>query len=189
MPSFLYTAILLLFPLSVLPVAMATKLYIIAFIFVTTAFLPAISIMLLYLIGGVQDLTLEERKQRLFPNLFTSMIYAMVCYLMYDKLHFGGLMLNTMIGATVLVVLLSFTTLFWKISLHGAGICGLLGFLVGVNHVLPLDYMLETLVFVLILAGIVMSSRLYLGAHKMSQVVAGAMLGGIVGVIIPVFFL
>lgn len=189
MPTLLYVIILLLFPLSVLPVPLSTKLYVLAFMFVTTAIIPATGIFLLYFTGSIEDLTLRDRKQRAYPNLLTSLIYAMVCFLLYDKLHFRGLLLNTMLGATVLVFLLSVVTLYWKISLHSAGIVGIIGFLFGIHHVLPLDYTLETIIFALIFSGFVMSARLYLGSHTASQIWAGALLGGVIGLIIPLFFL
>jgi hypothetical protein len=189
MPSLLYTIILLLFPVSVLPVSLGTKLYVLVFVFVTTAILPSVGIFLLYLTGSVNDITLQERKQRVFPNFFTCLIYIMVCFLFYDKLHFRGLLLNTMIGATLLVVLLSTITMFWKISLHSAGIAGIVGFLFGINVILPLDNILEIIILSLVLTGFVMSARLYLGSHKALQIWLGAFLGGLIGIIIPLYFL
>ncbi len=189
MPTVVYATIMFIFPLSILPLEIGSKLYILGFIFLTTAILPTMCIYVMVLTGKIEDVNLRERKERLIPNIFTTIVYIFVCYLMHETMHFDGLLLNTLICFTFFVAILTAITYFWKISLHASGISGLVGFLFGLNQVLPIDNILIYCSLSLLIAGSVMTARLYLNAHTPAQIWAGAALGLLFGWITPVFFL
>ena len=77
---------------------------------------------------------------------------------------------------TLSIVIAMMVNLKWKISLHMVGIGGLIGALVGISLRQYVDF--RGLIIVLILlAGILGSSRLTLSAHTPAQVYVGFMVG------------
>lgn len=89
----------------------------------------------------------------------------------------SGLMLAYCINTSVMFLV----TLFWKISIHAAGVTGPLGFLVfRLGPVWSLLYLL------VIPVGVI---RLSLGQHTLLQVIAGALLSGVLTWIQIIFLL
>lgn len=76
-----------------------------------------------------------------------------------------------------LVFVATVATLFLKISVHSLAMCGALGIMIPLNKVMDDGSLLEPTLVVLTLAGVVMSSRLYLNAHTPREVLFGAVIG------------
>ncbi|MBS9767778.1 MAG: hypothetical protein KGV44_09610 [Flavobacteriaceae bacterium] len=114
---------------------------------------------------------MRERKERIIPLLFG----AFMCYITYfllnriPRLPFVFPQLFEML--TSFLILLAVITRFWKISLHLAGIGGLL--------VLIFTFSVYSWFFPLgiFCAGLLGTSRLWLKAHNATQVYVGFALG------------
>jgi len=83
---------------------------------------------------------------------------------------------NMVLGAAISIFISWLINFKWKISIHMVGIGGLIGILIGISIRLGADLLIPVLASVL-LAGLLGSSRMRLGAHTESQVYAGLMLG------------
>jgi len=81
---------------------------------------------------------------------------------------------------TVVLFLITIITLKWKISVHSAGIMGLVGFLLAINLVYPGNNLLIPIILAVLASGVIMTSRLQLKDHTGNQVYVGALLGFIV---------
>ena len=81
-------------------------------------------------------------------------------------------------GCTFVVLVATVITFFWRISLHTIGMGGIVGFFVEmiISHSFHQSMMVVFMITV-ILAGLVGSARLYLGAHTSAQVYAGYAVG------------
>ena len=77
----------------------------------------------------------------------------------------------------VAILITAIISRYWKISAHAVGIGGLCGCcaLLNLHYLQPNLFMV--LIVSILLAGIVLSSRVYLQAHTLSQVYAGWVLG------------
>jgi membrane-associated phospholipid phosphatase len=64
----------------------------------------------------------------------------------------------------------------WKISIHMVGIGGITGMLLGLSSLFLLDLRVPIIISILI-AGILGSARLRMGAHQPSQVYVGYLVG------------
>lgn len=145
-------------------------------IFITTCVMPALSIFLLRTFSFISNLELTERSERIKPFIFIAFYYAASSYLFADKLEMGLVFMTVMIGVTILIVILSIITLWFKISIHAAAIWGGLGFVSAMTLVLGAQ--LGWYYYALILAaGLTSTSRLYLGYHRPEEVWSGAILG------------
>lgn len=164
-------------PSLISPLDQASILYVLSIIFLLTFVIPALSIGVLKLTSFISSMKLENRKERLVPFIFVSSYYALTTYMFVVKLGLDGAIMVMFSTITLLIVLLTVITTFFKISAHSAGIWGLLGFLVSIHYKFPDNRLFWPILAVLILAGLVNSSRLLLDAHSPKEVGLGAIFG------------
>ncbi len=133
---------------------------------VFATFLPLVGVLYFARLEG-QEYDIPERSARVKPFVVAVVSYAtgfILLSLNNAPLLVSGLMLAYSINTSVMF----FITLFWKISIHAAGITGPLTFLV-----FRLGYAWGLLYLLVVPVGLV---RLRLGQHTVSQVVAGGVL-------------
>ena len=89
------------------------------------------------------------------------------------------LKLMTIIAA--MVVVSTFITLFYKVSVHSLASCGIIGMLLPLNNASETGMLLYPTIGATVVAGMVMSSRLQLDAHNLKEVTVGAVTGLVIG--------
>jgi len=169
---------------------LAFQRWILLQVFLTTCLIPIMVILTFRLFGVIKDLQMTDRKDRFFPFLFISIFYVIVTVFFQWRLPLNSLMSVSLITITVVVVLTNLVTFFWKISAHSAGAMGWLGFIV----IYAITYqgnntLLMPLIAAISLCGIVLWARLYLNAHKPSEIIGGSMVGFIICYCSIYFFL
>lgn len=141
--------------------------------FVITCLIPVSIIMALFRSGMVSDPGLNERKERYLPYGAVVLCYLGCGFFFFKAsaplwlpMFFAGAALATVINVAV--------NYWWKISAHAAAMGGLVALLF---RIVALHYALYNmnlwLSAVIILAGAVMTARVYLGRHTLWQVLAG----------------
>lgn len=159
--------------LAVYPMPM--KLLIAGGTFLSTAFVPGLFIFLLVKNGGATDFALSNRKERVIPYLIfiTSLL---TCLFFLHRMLLPFWLIFLMIGVGVALLLALCINFVWKISAHGIGIGGLLGSIMGIAEINRINpYWL--FIIVLLVAGFLGTSRLFLKRHTPMQVYAGFGLG------------
>lgn len=154
-------------------------------IFLMTFVLPALNFLFFKVTGTVENLAMPERKQRIIPFLFISILYCVVTFLFYWKVKVPSVTSMLMI-ISAMVVISAVITLFYKVSIHSAAVWGIIGILLPLNKISNGTLLVPTVVLVVI-AGLVMSSRLLLNAHTPREVLAGSLLGfgiGFAGIVV-----
>ncbi len=170
--------VLFAFNLSILnftPVAVKT-----VFVLITvgiTVVIPALMVLLLKRIGIVQDIGLNGQKERLIPYIISILSLAGTGIFMWYKgvpmwlvMFFAG-------GAVAGLVnlLINFR---WKISAHADGIACLVALLIRIMHTMfSMQSTFTWLIVTIALAGLLGSSRVWLGRHTVWQVIAGYAVG------------
>lgn len=134
--------------------------------------------------GYIQSLEMPDVKDRVLPYLVSSLFYTFTFFL-FQSINFPDIYLAVFKAATAVVIaLLIFAHLNFKVSAHLAGLGGICGMLFTLSVVLRIE--LSSLLIVSILvAGLVGSSRFYLKAHSFRELSSGFSLGFIA----QVFFL
>lgn len=158
-----------------------------AMIFSFSFILPVINIYILYKLNRISSFTLEDQNERTFPYILTSCFYFGLFYLFLD-LNIWPSIKVLVFGGGLSVLLTAIINLKYKISAHAVGIGGLIGSLMMVSLVLKYNAVPEIAVL-FIIAGVVTSARLYLEAHKPSQIYSGFLLGLFTQVLVFTFFL
>jgi membrane-associated phospholipid phosphatase len=145
-------------------------------ILVMTGILPAFNLILFRILGTIPDLRLAERKDRIMPFMFITMIYAGVTYLFYEQYPIPSafkILLMTAVASLTAATL----TLFLKVSIHALSISAVASILLIVEASPAGGQLFWPAALAIILGGLVMSARLYLNAHNLKEIVTGSLTG------------
>jgi membrane-associated phospholipid phosphatase len=204
MPTLLYT-LLLYFSPAVIGASGGNsqwRMSLLGVIFVTTFVIPVISIVILTRTrslaraeldksaqptdtfeeaytekGTFVQLEMQDKKDRFVPFLSTTVFYTVITYMFFKQLHASYAMVVVLGTITFSIALVTLITLFWKISAHSVGICGVIGFLFGFYYKFAEQELFYPILLIILIAGMLMSARLALNSHSPAQVLAGALLG------------
>jgi len=144
-------------------------------IFLSTIAFPGANILLLKWYGVISSLSMPLREERFTPFVSTLLFFGMGYYL----LRKGGLpnaIYSIYLGCGIALLLLVIINSKWKISVHAAGIAGVIGSTLALFQIHGFSN-IALLTILILVAGLSLTSRLILNAHTPAQVYFGAMLG------------
>jgi membrane-associated phospholipid phosphatase len=160
------------FYFSILP--WSVKKFILLVVFLSTCVLPLFSILLMSL-SPKFDVNMEKTTDRVLPIMISSVFYYLG-YLILQRLPVFPIYNFFLLASILVQIILLAVSLRWKISAHSAAIGGLVGTFWGLSFRLQENPVLILIALILI-AGMVGTSRLILGKHTSSQVYAGFLIG------------
>lgn len=128
------------------------------------------------------DLSVKER--RLIPYLISILCYF-TCYYLMTLMGIPQFMSLILMAALTIQVVCAIINIWWKISTHNAAIGGVAGALLAYSLLFQFDPQ-GWLCLVLIIAGLLGTSRMILRQHTLGQVIAGFMVGLICGFVVIV---
>jgi hypothetical protein len=137
--------------------------------------IPLTLIPVLLYFRQVQQITMDEKRERLIP-LFLSMVCLSIGYYLVSKFSPIKIINMFLLSASVIAFLILVISIFWKISIHMAGIGGITALIAILSFNTGTD-MTIILSIVVIMSGIIASSRLALEAHSPMQLFAGYGIG------------
>ncbi|CAN5377824.1 membrane protein [soil metagenome] len=141
----------------------------------STIAIPVVTILILWKLGNVKSIRIEEQKERNWPLLLAAIIYLGAFYIVQNKVV--PLLIQLFIlGAIVGILFSLIVNLKWKISLHMIGAGGLCG---GVVAAMILQQSGNPLLLAILflMTGILGTARLFLNAHSPSQIFSGFIAG------------
>lgn len=156
-----------------IPYTMIWKLAVL--IFMTTFLFPLSIIYLMLRFGLISSLQMPLRQERIAPLLITAVFFYLTYYLL-KHLQIAPVLYVYMLGATLLAIIASAISLWWKISLHMIGLGAITGTFAGLVLLSPESFHLLLILSVLI-SGLIGTSRLILLAHKPMEVYVGFFTG------------
>ncbi len=118
-----------------------------------------------------QQITLEDRKERLIP-LFVASISLFFGYYLVVRFSPIKILNLFLLACCVVVTIILLISVFWKISIHMAGIGGITALIA----ILSVSYKLDLTIILciaILLSGLIASARLALNAHSPLQLLAG----------------
>jgi hypothetical protein len=160
-------------------------------IIMTTVTLPGIAVLMMKMLGWISSFTLEDQKERIGPYIAAGIMYLSL-YLHISKAESFPVSLKiAVLGTLVGLWTCFFINNFTKVSVHAAGMGGLLSMVVltkttfgydvaqiGLWGGMNLSVSVNTLMYVtIVLTGIVCTSRLILKAHELKDVYLGVVVG------------
>lgn len=141
--------------------------------FVITCLVPVAAIIALYKTGVIKDAALNERTERYLPYGVVILCY-LGCGFFFYKASAPLWLPMFFVGAACATLINTIVNRWWKISAHAAAMGGLVAlmFRVVASHY-ALFNMNTWISATILMAGIVMTARVYLERHTLWQVLAG----------------
>ena len=149
---------------------------ILLFVIATNNILVPLSLMPFFRYRNIiRSWNIETRKERIIPLLSVSFFYSVTSYIIF-RLQIPLFIKSFIFATAVLAIAVSIINFWWKISLHSIGAGALAGLVIAlsVNMMVPLTWFL---IPVLIIAGLILSSRLRLETHNPPEVYIGILSG------------
>jgi hypothetical protein len=159
--------------------------------FVNTLVIPVIAILIMKFLGMIKSLEMETNKERIGPLIVVGSLYLWLFINFRGNQMVPEIFVSLILGTVIALFVSFFINSFTKVSLHMAGMGGLVAALILMKYQLPYDKLyfhvfnwfgtlisLDLLILLsLLLAGITGSARLYLKAHDPQQVYMGFLIG------------
>lgn len=157
------------------------KLLLLVLVYVMTLFLPAVGV---YMYRRVHKLSLQDlqlRRNRLVPYVLHIVCYCLLLYFL-NNIQAPSFVSGIIVISLLVQCVCTVTNLWWKISVHSAGMGAIIGALVSYSfifHFNPVWWLCLALLF----SGLVNSSRMLLRQHTLWQVLGGTLVGFLCGLV------
>lgn len=145
-------------------------------IFILTVIIPIIFFLILKNLGVISSIFLPTLQERKYPLYISCILFLMILYKVIPNNYvhelfyfFTGLLTAT--GTALILLFLKFKT-----SLHLLGMGSILMFMVGLSIHFETNITLAISLFTLF-TGLVATSRLYLKAHSINELLIGFLIG------------
>jgi hypothetical protein len=159
--------------LSFIPVQMKRMMFIL--VVANNVMLPVALAAVLYARGFISTFNARDRNERVILLTFSMLMYTITAGLLM-KMNVPVLFRAYFISIAIVTLITLAITSFYRISLHAAGIGGLLALVVFMILLYDISTMWQ-LCTVIITGGAVMTSRLYLDDHTPAEVWTGLFTG------------
>lgn len=140
---------------------------------------PGLSLLAMRLSKNISTIEIDNRKERSMPITMTA-IFCLILGVLFLVKAPGGILPTSIYalpwGGFVAITAAGIINRKTKISLHAIGAGMALGFFVA-YYSQQAAYFFEIIVSSVLVCGLVMSARLYLGKHTLKQVFMGCLLG------------
>lgn len=183
MGTYLFALLIWILPAALYPINSSSQLLFLIMFFAMTFAFPVLMMSFLKVFGTIKSFMLESRQERVFPFFMILGLYSAFTYMLTyrNRIGFDDYVFKFLLIIDCLVLIGTFITLFYKVSIHAIGIMGLVGILIPLNRQSDNVLLLWVTIAVIVLAGVVMSARLQLNAHTPRQVLVGALSGFLTG--------
>lgn len=151
------------------------KVVITLVLFSFTCVLPIINLFIFYKLRYISSLQLENRQERSFPYIATSLFYFGLFYMLFDFNIWPTIKL-LVLSAGISILMVAIINYKWKISAHMTGIGGLLGAMIAISIFIHTS-LLPIICLILVVSGLIGMARLHLKAHTPAQIYVGFILG------------
>lgn len=137
--------------------------------------MPLLSLPLFRYFHLIRSYDLDEKQDRVYPVMI-AVAFAFLGFWMLGRVAYTNIVQQLFLVLIILLSAFSVITLRWKISMHMTAVGGVCGFLLVLGMKYPQDVR-DSLIFMLLMAGLLASSRLYLKKHNPLQIYLGFLFG------------
>ena len=152
--------------------------------------LPAFMVGMMKAVGLIDSLHMEDKQERVIPYIGTGIFYFWMYLSLHKNQHIPVSFTAAVLGSVLSLAIIFFINIFTKISAHAAGVGGLVAMVLimmrwfsyptfdlmlgGTTYQIAIS---TILIAVILVAGLVGSSRLLLQAHTPQDLYAGFLVG------------
>jgi len=137
---------------------------------------PVITVLLLKALGFIESIFLKTQKDRIIPYIASGTFFFWTQYVLREQNYVPRILVAFMFGVFISSSAALIANIYYKISMHAIGMGGLIGlFLV----IMQQNTMLMTwpLSLVILLAGLVCTSRMIVSDHRPKEIYMGLLVG------------
>lgn len=144
---------------------------------INALFFPVIGIVLLKALGFISSFKMKTARERTIPLMLTMIFYFWISHVFNSIPEHVPLALKVLLlGNFWGIVLIFLINIFTKISMHTAAAGGVIGIIMVMMMISPVS-MLVPFFTALIIAGIIGTARMILGAHQRGDIWLGYIIG------------
>lgn len=144
-------------------------------VYMFTVLLPTYLIHLYRKYQGWSSFQLGMRDRRIIPYVISILCYF-TCFYLMNVLNMPHFMGSILVSALIVQVICAIFNIWWKVSTHSSAIGGVTGGLLAFSLIFNFNPV-WWLCLVIVLAGMVGTSRMILRQHTLPQVVTGYTMG------------
>lgn len=150
-------------------------LMVMGIVWLFTVLMPTMLIHLYRRYHGWTPIQLGVRERRMVPYVISILCYF-ICFYILSLRHTPHTITSILIAALAVQMLCAMTNVWWKVSTHSAAIGGVAGGLLSFSLIFNFNPV-WWLCLVILLGGMVGTSRMILRQHTLPQVVVGFFMG------------
>lgn len=137
--------------------------------------LPCIVFIALKLVKAISDVRLPKKEERLAPFICIAFCYLCCAYILF-RCAMPLWVINLILSVTIVILIESIISIFWKISGHATSMGMLIGAIMVAGYH-TYSNVNVTLIISLLIAGVVGTARMYLNRHTTGQIILGFLFG------------
>lgn len=155
--------------LEYLPAAVKRLLFMI--VLTNNVLIPVVMLPLLRNRNIISTYTIDDRRERIIPLIMLSVLYLITSFIVF-RIHVPLIIKSFVFAVTLLTVIVTIVTFWWKISIHSMATGSLIAMIImlSVKMYAPVTWYL---VAAILTGGCILSARLLLGSHNPAQVWTG----------------
>jgi hypothetical protein len=180
MPTVMTIALYKLAPASFAGINTANFGKILLPIIINTLFFPLVATMLIKATGFIESIHMKTSKDRIIP-LLASMIFYFWAYNVFKNIAAPHILKVLLLGCFWGVIAVFMVNIFMKISMHTAAAGSMIGILLVLMFTSSMNMVLPFFA-ALVIAGLIGTARMILGAHYKAEI----WLGYIIGILVQV---
>jgi hypothetical protein len=154
----------------------SNKRQVMLIVMMNSVFYPLLTVMLLRSLGFIDSILLKTQKDRIIPLIACGIFYFWTYTVFHEQERFYWLLQSFFLGIFLAASGALLANIYAKISLHATGMGGWLGFFLVIMSERSM-LMTWPLLIVILLTGLVCSSRLLTSDHKPGDLLLGLILG------------
>ena len=161
------------------------KVFVISIVLLFTVIIPRVTIDLFRRVNKWTHWQLSHREHRHMPYFITIASYI-ACLVLFMQLNTALFMRGMILATLVTSLICAIVNIWWKVSTHMAGMGGLFGTVIAFSYLFYFNPIFP-MCCMLLLAGLMGSSRMLLRQHSLSQVIIGFLIGAFVTMVFILF--
>ena len=154
----------------------STKIRVIFIVIINLLFFPLISVLLLKAVGFIDSIYLKNQKDRIIPYIASGIFFFWAYHVFKEQSQYPEVWVSYLLGLFLASSAALIANIYFKVSMHAVGVGGWLGlfFLMFNSKEMMMAWPLAA---VLLITGMVCTSRMILKAHSPLDIYGGLIIG------------
>lgn len=154
----------------------STKIRVIFIVIINLLFFPLISVLLLKAVGFIDSIYLKNQKDRIIPYIASGIFFFWAYHVFKEQSQYPEVWVSYLLGLFLASSAALIANIYFKVSMHAVGVGGWLGlfYLIFNSHEMTMTWPFSA---VLLITGMVCSSRMILKSHSPFDIYGGLVIG------------